>query len=37
MCFGFVGGTSDDGKAMGFRLTQSGPILRRLGVLPKRE
>jgi peroxiredoxin len=36
MCFGFIGATSDDGKALGFRLTENGPVLRRIGALPKR-
>ncbi len=36
MCFGFVGATSDDGKALGFRFTPNGPALRRLGALPPR-
>jgi peroxiredoxin len=38
MCFGFLGATTDDGKAIGFRFTPTGFILRRPGLLlPKRD
>jgi hypothetical protein len=36
MCFVFLGCTTDDGSRIGFRLTQNGPIIRRIGELPQR-
>jgi hypothetical protein len=34
MCFGFIGATTNDGKAIGFRFSENGPVLRRPGALP---
>jgi hypothetical protein len=34
MCFGFLGATTDDGRAIGFRFSEEGPVLRRPGALP---
>jgi peroxiredoxin len=35
MCFGFLGVTTPDGKAAGVRLSPSGFVIRRPGVLPR--